>query len=89
MRAVMKGGRGLESEGRWDEAVECYQKALDIDGLAEDVYYRLMTCYRESGNRAEALSAYKRCRSVLTSILHIEPSARTEALYKAIISEDR
>jgi len=43
-----------------------------------------MICYRELGRRAEALSAYRRCRKMLSTILGIAPSPQTEAIYKSL-----
>jgi DNA-binding SARP family transcriptional activator len=67
-----------------DKAVECYQKGLEVDDLAEEFYQRLMKCYKRMDRRAEALVTYKRCYQILSAVLGIEPSPETEALVKEL-----
>ncbi|MBI5641397.1 MAG: hypothetical protein HZA17_13335 [Nitrospirae bacterium] len=77
-------GRFHEEEGAWEKALECYERALEINELHEDFYERLMGCYMKQGKKAEALAVYHRCKKVLSAVLGIEPSARTEDIYKKI-----
>jgi DNA-binding SARP family transcriptional activator len=46
-----------------------------------------MICYRNLGKKSEALLVYQRCRKTLSSVLEIEPSGETQAIYNAILSE--
>jgi len=80
VRVVAGDGRSLEAAGRWDEAAATYQRATEVDPLAEELHRRLMLCHERMGRRAEALAAYERCRRVLRKALGVEPSAETEAL---------
>ena len=41
---------------------------------------RLMVCYRELGEPAEALNVYRRCREMLSIVLGVKPSPETEAI---------
>jgi two-component SAPR family response regulator len=84
LRNVRRLGQYWEQNGKLDKAVECYQKGLEVDDLAEEFYQRLMKCYQKLGKRAEALSVYKRCYQILSSVLGIEPSPETEALKEAL-----
>ncbi len=84
MRAVKRLGDHFERDGKLEKAVECYQRGLEVDELAEEFYQRLMTSYLSLGRRAEAIAAYKRCQKILQSALGINPSPRTEALYETI-----
>jgi DNA-binding SARP family transcriptional activator len=43
-----------------------------------------MICYRQLGQNAKAIEVYKRCRKMLSAVLGIEPSPKTEAICKAI-----
>jgi LuxR family transcriptional regulator, maltose regulon positive regulatory protein len=85
VRAILAAGRFLERSGQWEKAVECYMKGIDKDELSEEFYQRLIVCYRELGNNAEAVRAYRRCRSLLRDELGISPSDQTEAIHASIV----
>lgn len=82
--SVRRLGRCHEEAGEVEKAMECYQKGLEADDLAEDFYRRIMRCHLKLGRRAEALSAYRRCSAILLSVLGIVPSPETEALRREI-----
>ncbi len=84
LRAVKKLGHFLEKKEEPEKAVECYRRGLEVDGLAEEFYQRLMLCYGASGRKAEALAVYNRCRQTLLRILGVEPSRETQAIYEAL-----
>ena len=75
-----------ERQGEWAKASELYQRALDIDPLAEEIYRRLMIGQKETGERTDALTTYQRCRQQLDAALGVRPSAETERLYKSLLS---
>jgi adenylate cyclase len=80
VRAVTTLGAGLEQLHQWDAAAALYARALELDNLTEALYRRLMICYRELGETAEALKVYRRCRDLLSIILNLNPSSETEAI---------
>ncbi len=84
LRLIVRWGDHLESVGQWEDAVDCYQKGLEVDDLAEEFYQRLMLCYQQLGLRGEAIAAYRRCRKALSSVLGVEPSPKTEAIYRSL-----
>jgi DNA-binding SARP family transcriptional activator len=67
-------------------ALACYQKAIEMDPLAEGFYQGLMRCYHVLGRRAEALTTYRRCQEILDRHLGVVPSPQTEALYQQLLS---
>jgi DNA-binding SARP family transcriptional activator len=73
-------GARLENLGRLDDAIALYRTALEHDNLAEELYQRLIGCHLARGEAAQALNAYRRCRELLSVVLGLRPSARTEAL---------
>ena len=77
-------GHYCEQTGRWEEALQYYQKGLEVDNLAEELYRLLMTCQFRLGRKGEALSTYMRCKSTLSLLLGTTPSAETERLYRTI-----
>jgi len=80
LRAIASLGEELESQAAHEEAIDCYQRGIEIDPLAENLYRRLMLCYCNVGRVAEALVVYQRCRKILAHVLNAEPSAETIAL---------
>ncbi len=80
VRSVEMLGQRLERLGRQDEAIHLYRAALEQDNLAEELYQRLIECHLARGEHAQALGAYRRCRELLSIVLGLRPSARTEAL---------
>jgi len=83
-RTVLGLGERLQAAGRWTEAVALYERALELDNLAEGLYRGLMICHRELGQPAAALQAYRRCRELLSVVLGLAPSAETEAVRRSL-----
>jgi LuxR family maltose regulon positive regulatory protein len=84
LRVVVQLGQRLESEVDCRAAVSCYEKGIDVEPLAEELYLRLMRCYRRLNRPAEALAVYRRCNKTLASVLQIEPNQETRTLYLEI-----
>jgi LuxR family maltose regulon positive regulatory protein len=49
LQSVLDLGLFREKAGQWKKAVECYQRGLRVDDLAEELYQRLMISYGELG----------------------------------------
>ena len=84
--SVLKLGSYWQQDQQWEKAIECYQRGLEIDDLSEEFYQGLMNCYQHLGQKAKALSVYNRCKRILSSTLGIEPSPKTEAIYKSLLA---
>jgi LuxR family transcriptional regulator, maltose regulon positive regulatory protein len=84
LRTLKALGGFWETNAVWDKAHSLYERVLEIDNVAEEVYRRLMSCYIRSGRPAEALRVYRRCRQMLSLVLGIAPSAETETLCRSI-----
>jgi DNA-binding SARP family transcriptional activator len=80
IRSVDALGQRLERTGRAEGAIALYRAALEQDNLAEELYQRLIACHLARGEAAQALNTYRRCRELLSIVLGLKPSARTEAL---------
>jgi len=80
VRCVELLGARLEHLGRLDDAIALYRTALEQDNLAEELYQRLIAAHLARGETAQALNAYRRCRELLSIVLGLKPSARTQAL---------
>ncbi|MFI4931162.1 MAG: BTAD domain-containing putative transcriptional regulator [Burkholderiales bacterium] len=84
IRAIDALGQRLERTDRSDDAIALYRAALEHDNLAEELYQRLIACHLARGDSAQALNAYRRCRELLSLVLGLRPSTRTEALVARI-----
>jgi len=80
LRLVAAHGAALERLGQRNQAAECYRRALELEPLAEEIYQSLMRCYLEQDEPAQALETYRRCRQMLSVVLGVSPSAKTQAL---------
>ena len=77
-------GVRLETIGQHEAAAHIYQRVVEQQPLAEDIYRRLITCLLALGQRGEAYEVYRRCRQQLSVLLGIAPSPETEALVASL-----
>ena len=84
-RFVMRLGDHWEAAGQWQRAAELFERAVELDPLAETFYCRQMVCLREQGRRAEAIDMFRRCRQMLSLTLGVKPAAATEAVYRGLL----
>ena len=85
LRLAIRLGNYLEETTSWEMAEECYHRSLEVDPLAEEMYQHLMICHQRLGQYAEAIEIYRRLKKTLSSSLGIEPSPKTEAIYKSLV----
>jgi DNA-binding SARP family transcriptional activator/streptogramin lyase len=76
--AALRRGDGHEG-AMWAE------QAIALEPFRETGYRRLMEAHVASGNRAEALRVYERCRRLLADELGTYPSPETESLYRGLL----
>ena len=88
-RGVRKLGHYWEQHGHWEKAVECYQRGLEVESLAEEFCRKLMVCYHRLDRRADALFVYDCCQQMLAAAFGIEPCPETKAIQKALLSEEQ
>ncbi len=77
---VSRAGLAYERAGQMELALDVYRRGVEADPLCEELYQRLMGCYRNQGKRAEADGVDRRCREVLSVTLGLRPDAQTESL---------
>jgi LuxR family transcriptional regulator, maltose regulon positive regulatory protein len=70
----------LQATGKLAEAALIYQRVIEQQPLAEDIYRRWIRCLIAAGQPAEAYEAYRRCRQQLSVVLGLKPAPETEAL---------
>jgi DNA-binding SARP family transcriptional activator len=84
LRSLADAGGYWERCKRWSQASELYERGIEVDALAEDLYRKLMRCHLAQGEPAQAARVYRRCREMLSVQLGIAPSAETEAVFRSI-----
>jgi ATP/maltotriose-dependent transcriptional regulator MalT/DNA-binding SARP family transcriptional activator len=85
VRATVEACRYWQQAGQPERAVALLERALEVDGVAENLYRHLMLGYAQLGRQSDAAEAYNRCRKALAAALKVEPSAETRALYEKIL----
>jgi len=83
-RSLADAGRYWEQRAGWSTAITLYERALEEDSLAENLYRRLMRAHIARDEPAEAARVYRRCRDMLSVQLGILPSPDTEELFRSI-----
>jgi DNA-binding SARP family transcriptional activator len=86
VRTLLRLGERLEREGDWKSAVDVYRRGLEADNLAESFYRGLMRALAATGDQAEAINAFRRCRELLSIVLGVKPSPETDRLYREIVA---
>ncbi len=84
VRTLMRLGERLERAGDFATAVDVYRRGLEADNLSESFYRGLMRTLAATGDQAEAINAFRRCRELLSIVLGVKPSAETERLHQEI-----
>jgi LuxR family transcriptional regulator, maltose regulon positive regulatory protein len=87
LRSLADAGRYWERDKRWSQALELYERGIEVEPLAEELYRPLMHCHLAQGQTAQAARVYRRCREALSAHLGIAPSAETEGLFKSIYKD--
>jgi len=84
LRFATHASRLCLQEDRHEKALRLIDMGLEAEPLAEELYRSRMRCEAASGRRAEALATYRRCETMLATVLGIEPSDETRMLYQAL-----
>lgn len=88
VRALLVQSASATSVGDHGRAVEAARRAVATDQFLESAYQRLMSAQAAAGNRADALTTYRRCRELLAEELGISPSPTTEAVYLELLGSE-
>lgn len=70
-------------------AIGTLNQLLALDPWREEAHRQLMELYARSGQRSAALAQYALCRQVLADELGVAPADETQALYRAILANQR
>lgn len=78
LQLVLNHGALLEKHGKYQEAINCYHRALEVEPLAEEIYQGVMQCHLTRGEYAKTVEAFQRCQKTLSVFLGVRPSIKTE-----------
>lgn len=77
--------RRYQWQSRYDEAYQAAWRQVEIDPLREKAHRRMMSALALAGREPEALRQYRTLCNLLQAELEVEPSAKTTALFEAIL----
>lgn len=69
----------------WSLAVAVAEEAVELEPFREGGHRRLMRTLAAAGDRAQAVRAYERCRSLLAEELGVDPSPQTQEVYLELL----
>lgn len=79
VRTIARLAESIEAQAP-EQAAHLYERALDVDPLAESLHRHLMQLFARGGEHAEALRAWRHCKAMLQLAAGLAPSAETRAL---------
>lgn len=82
--ALHQVASALAAAGEHEQALACWRQGLEIDDLNEPYYQGVMHCALQLQRPAEGLAAYQRLRRMLSIVLGVAPSDRSEALHRQL-----
>jgi len=82
--AVSRIGENLEKMGRHEQAIKWYEKAVEIDALAESLYQGVIRSNIALDRPSDATRAYHRLKEILFAHFGTAPSPVTENLYSQV-----
>jgi two-component SAPR family response regulator len=83
-RSLVKCGESLIKAGKQEDAINIFEKGIELDETVEQYYYLLMIAYQSLGLESESIRVYFRCKRIITSIHHIPLSSQIEILYNQL-----
>jgi DNA-binding SARP family transcriptional activator len=79
-------GNLYQRRGNREKVFAGYLRGLEVAPHSEEIYQNLIKFSITNGLRAEAVTAYRRCKLALAEI-GIAPSATTESIYKTALQD--
>lgn len=73
------------SSGEPTMAVEAAKEVVQREPFRETGHQLLMRAYAASGNRADALRAYEKCRKLISEELGADPAPETQAIHLRVL----
>ncbi len=64
LQALIESGNSLKNAGKYHEAIEAYQKALQINPTSDEMLVDLGTCYGKMKQHDKAIDSYKKAITI-------------------------
>jgi DNA-binding SARP family transcriptional activator len=84
MNAWLELAEYYHQDGELKAALKACQDALKIDSSREDIHCLAMQLHAEKGDRLGIIWQYQACREALRSELDVDPSKKTDALFRRL-----
>lgn len=81
---LARRAKALIANGRHEDALACYRQGLEVDDIDEQFYQGVMLCALQLQRPAEGLAAYQRLKRLLSILMGVAPSDRSEALHRQL-----
>jgi DNA-binding SARP family transcriptional activator len=88
MEALDRLASGYEEQGEYQRALQHAWRQLELDPWRENVHRRAMRLLALGGQRDMALAQYETCRRLMRAELGVEPSEKTQELYRRLLREE-
>jgi LuxR family transcriptional regulator, maltose regulon positive regulatory protein len=86
VRSVKHTGCYWQSTRQWDRAITLYERALEIDNLAEEIHRELMRCHLAKREFSDVVRVFRRCRELLSLVMGVPPCEETEMIYRQALA---
>jgi LuxR family transcriptional regulator, maltose regulon positive regulatory protein len=86
LRSIKLAGHYWQSVRNWNRAIQLYERALEIDNLAEELHRELMRCHLAQREFADVVHVFRRCRELLSVVMSVAPSDATEIIYRQALA---
>lgn len=86
-RAIKLTGARWQTLRDWNRATQLYERALELDNLAEEIHRELMLCHLAQHEFAAVVNVFRRCRELLSLVLGVAPSEATEKVYRQALAQ--
>jgi DNA-binding SARP family transcriptional activator len=82
--ALIHASQAYGALGRYGDAIDAGQAALEVDPLLETVYRQLMRYHYLAGDKGQALKVYRNCEKLFDELFGEGPTPQTRHLLEAI-----
>lgn len=85
-RCIWELSEYYEQQGLYRQAVQVYERALEMDDATEELYRRLMMCYFRLKQRSAGCTVYQRFKKTLKETMGLAPAREMQDLYERLLN---
>lgn len=87
-RCIWELSEYYEQQCLYRQAVQVYERALEMDDATEELYRRLIMCYFRLNQRSAGCAVYQRFKKSLKETMGLAPAREMEDLYERLLNGD-